>query len=65
MYAETAEGDKAIYIGKSPTPSPTFCTIHVIEHVPTPEARITAAYYDGRTKIVDYRPSLARRSAHR
>jgi hypothetical protein len=54
VYAETADGSKAIYIGTSPTPSPTFCTIHVIEHVPTEEARITAGYYDGGTKIVDY-----------
>ena len=52
-YAETAEGKKAIYIGKSPTPSPTFCTIHVIEQIPG-EARVIAAYYDGGTKIVDY-----------
>jgi len=53
VYAETPEGDKAIYIGTSPTPSPTFCTIHVIEQIPG-EARIIAAYYDGGTKIVDY-----------
>lgn len=52
-YALTPDGDKAVYIGTSPTPSPTFCTIHVIEQVPG-EARIIAAYYDGGTKIVDY-----------
>lgn len=53
VYAETTDGKKAIYIGTSPTPSPTFCTIHVIEQVPG-EARVIAAYYDGGTKIVDY-----------
>ena len=53
VYAETTDGEKAIYIGTSPTPSPTFCTIHVIEQVEG-EARIVAAYYDGGTKIVDY-----------
>lgn len=53
VYAETTDGEKAIYIGTSPTPSPTFCTIHVIEQVPG-EARVIAAYYDGGTKIVDY-----------
>lgn len=53
VYAETTDGEKAIYIGTSPTPSPTFCTIHVIEQVPG-EARVVAAYYDGGTKIVDY-----------
>ncbi|HVM27142.1 MAG TPA: hypothetical protein VM433_05630 [Mycobacteriales bacterium] len=52
-YALTPEGDKAVYIGGSPTPSPTFCTIHVIEHVPG-EQRIAVAYYDGGTKILDY-----------
>lgn len=53
VYAQTTDGDKAIYIGTSPTPSPTFCTIHVIEQVPG-EARVAAAYYDGGTKIIDY-----------
>jgi hypothetical protein len=53
VYAETTDGEKAIYIGTSPTPSPTFCTIHVIDQVPG-EARVIAAYYDGGTKIVDY-----------
>lgn len=51
--AEGVVGGPAVYIGTSPTPSPTFCTIHVIEQIPG-EARILAAYYDGGTKIVDY-----------
>ena len=54
VYAELENGEKAIFIGTSPTPSPTFCTIHVIEHVPGQEARLAVAYYDGGTKILDY-----------
>jgi hypothetical protein len=54
VYAEKKDGKKAIFISTSPTPSPTFCTIHVIEHVPGKEARLAVAYYDGGTKIVDY-----------
>jgi hypothetical protein len=53
VYAETTEGEKAIFIGTSPTPSPSFCTIHIIEQVPG-EARVMASYYDGGTKIIDY-----------
>jgi hypothetical protein len=52
-YALGQDGKKAVYIGGSPTPSPTFCTVHVIEHIPG-EARIVAGYYDGGTKIIDY-----------
>ncbi|MEX2290181.1 MAG: hypothetical protein WD794_07640 [Mycobacteriales bacterium] len=60
VYARTVDGKKAIFIGTSPTPSPTFCTIHVIEQVPG-EARVIAAYYDGGTKIVDYTVDAAGR----
>jgi hypothetical protein len=52
-YALQPNGKKAVFIGTSPTPSPTFCTVHVIEHVPG-EQRLVAAYYDGGTKIIDY-----------
>jgi hypothetical protein len=52
-YAVQPDGKKAVFIGTSPTPSPTFCTVHVIEQVPG-EQRIIAAYYDGGTKIIDY-----------
>ena len=52
-YALQPDGSKAVWIGGSPTPSPVFCTVHVIEQVPG-EARIVAGYYDGGTKIVDY-----------
>ncbi len=53
VHVKAPDGSPAVYIGTSPTPSPTFCTVHVIEQVPG-EARIVAAYYDGGTKIVDY-----------
>jgi hypothetical protein len=53
QYALQPDGKKAVFIGTSPTPSPTFCTVHVIEHVPG-EQRIIAAYYDGGTKVIDY-----------
>jgi hypothetical protein len=52
-YALQPDGSKAVFISSSPTPSPTFCTVHVIEHVPG-EQRIIAAYYDGGTKVIDY-----------
>ena len=53
VHAKTPAGQPAVYIGESPTPSPTFCTIHVIEQLPG-EARISAGYYDGGTKLIDY-----------
>ena len=53
QHARTPEGDKAVYIGGSPTPSAAFCTVHVIERMPD-EQRLSVAYYDGGTKIVDY-----------
>jgi hypothetical protein len=52
-HAQAVDGGKAVFIGTSPTPSPTFCTIHVIEQV-AGEARVIAGYYDGGTKIIDY-----------
>jgi hypothetical protein len=52
-YALQPDGSKAVFIGTSPTPSATFCTVHVIEQVPG-EQRIIAAYYDGGTKVIDY-----------
>lgn len=53
QHARTPDGAKAVYIGGSPTPSAAFCTVHVIEHMPD-EQRLSVAYYDGGTKIVDY-----------
>ncbi len=53
VYALKADGSKAVFIGTSPTPSPSFCTIHVIDQVPG-EARVMAGYYDGGVKIIDF-----------
>lgn len=53
VHAKAPDGKPAVYIGRSPTPSPSFCTVHVIEQVPG-EARLVAAYYDGGTKVIDY-----------
>jgi hypothetical protein len=52
-YALTPEGDKAVFISNITPTTPTFCDIHVIEHIPR-EQRIIAAYYSGGTKIIDY-----------
>ncbi len=52
-YALTPEGEKAVFISNIAPPTPTFCDIHVIEHIPQ-EQRIIAAYYSGGTKIIDY-----------
>ena len=53
QYALTPDGNKAIYISQNLLPSPTFCTIHVIEQVPD-EQRIMAAWYTQGLKILDY-----------
>ena len=52
-YARTPDGDKAVFIGDATVAAPTFCDIHVIEHVPG-EQRLIAAYYSQGIKIVDY-----------
>ena len=52
-YARTPQGDKAVFIGDAVVAAPTFCDIHVIEHVPG-EQRLIAAYYSQGIKIVDY-----------
>ena len=53
QYAEAAAGGKAVYISRNVLPSPTFCTIHVIEQIPD-EQRIVAAWYTQGVKILDY-----------
>ena len=53
VYAQTPEGEKAIYIGTPQVPSPTFCTTHVIEQIPG-EQRLAVAYYSQGTKIIDF-----------
>ncbi len=52
-YATGPDGSKAVYISDAVVPAPTFCDIHVIEHVPD-EQRFIAAYYTQGIKIVDY-----------
>jgi hypothetical protein len=52
-YALTPEGEKAVFISNIAPTTPTFCDIHVIEHIPG-EQRIIAAYYSGGTKVIDY-----------
>ena len=52
-YATTPQGDKAVYISDAVVPAPTFCDIHVIEHV-AGEQRLIVAYYTQGIKIVDY-----------
>lgn len=52
-YALTPEDEKAIFRGDVVVPSPSFCTVHVIQQIPG-EQRIVAAYYSQGVKIVDY-----------
>ena len=53
QYAEAVGGGKAVYISRNVLPTPTFCTIHVIEQIPD-EQRIVAAWYTQGVKILDY-----------
>lgn len=53
QYAETPEGEKAVYVSQNVLPSATFCTIHVIEQIPD-EQRIIAAWYTQGVKVLDY-----------
>ena len=52
-YAQTAEGEKAVFIGEAVVPSATFCTAHVMEQIPK-EQRFSIAWYTQGTKIVDW-----------
>ncbi len=52
-YAVDALGNKAIYITRNTIPSPTFCTVHVIEQVPD-EQRLVMAWYSQGIKVVDW-----------
>lgn len=52
-YAQTPEGDKAVFIGDVIAPSPTFCTAHVMEQM-RGEQRFSIAWYTQGTKIVDW-----------
>jgi hypothetical protein len=53
VYATDAAGNRAIFISKNLTLSPTFCTVHVIEQIPD-EQRLVLAWYNQGIKIVDY-----------
>jgi hypothetical protein len=52
-YARFPDGRKAVFVSSEITASPTFCGVHVIEHIPG-EQRIVAAYYSQGAKIIDY-----------
>jgi hypothetical protein len=55
-YAPASGGgpsSKAVFLGETHAPAPTFCDIHVIEKIPG-EQRFVVAYYSQGTKIVDY-----------
>lgn len=52
-YALTPEGEKAVFISTNVLPAPTFCNIHVIEHI-RDEQRIIAAWYSQGLKVIDY-----------
>ena len=53
QYARDAAGNKAVWITKNTLPSPTFCTVHVIEQVPD-EQRLVMAWYSQGIKVVDW-----------
>jgi hypothetical protein len=53
QYGLTPSGDKAVWRSQNLAPAPTFCDVHVIEHIPG-EQRLIVAYYSSGTKIVDY-----------
>ena len=52
-YALDKDGNKAVFISDEIVTSPTFCTIHVMEHIPD-ENRLVIAWYSQGFKIVDY-----------
>lgn len=53
LLAPGAGNRQAIFRSTNTTPSPTFCTTHVIEQLPD-EPRIVTAYYTQGVKLVDY-----------
>lgn len=52
-YAQTPDGEKAVFIGDVVVPGATFCTAHVMEQIPG-EQRFIIAWYSQGIKIVDY-----------
>lgn len=53
VHMQDPNGDPAVYIADPDVEGPTFCTVHVIEHIPG-ENRLVVAYYSQGTRIVDY-----------
>ena len=53
QYAQTPDGENAIFIGEVVVPQATFCTAHVMEQIPG-EQRFIIAWYSQGIKIVDY-----------
>jgi hypothetical protein len=53
QYAQTPDGEKAIWRGEVVLSSEAFCTVHVIHQVPG-EARLFMGYYSQGVKILDY-----------
>lgn len=52
-YARTMDREKAIWRGSPTVPAATFCTVHVIHHIPD-EQRIFMGYYSQGVKVLDY-----------
>ena len=52
-YAQKQDGSKAIWISPAIVPAASFCTVHVIEHMPD-EQRLIVAYYSQGVKVLDY-----------
>ena len=52
-YAKEVGDDKAVWRGSPTVPAATFCTVHVIHHIPD-ERRIFMGYYSQGIKVLDY-----------
>ncbi|HEX2031610.1 MAG TPA: hypothetical protein VHL78_09440, partial [Actinomycetota bacterium] len=52
-YAKEVGDDKAVWRGSPTVPAATFCTVHVIHHIPD-ERRIFMGYYSQGVKVLDY-----------
>ncbi len=53
VYALGPDGRPAVFIADATVPAETFCTVHVIHHLPD-EQRLVAAWYSQGIKIIDY-----------
>ncbi|MGH2739687.1 MAG: hypothetical protein ACRDH6_04290 [Actinomycetota bacterium] len=52
-YALTPDGAKAVWIAEPQIPSPSFCTVHVIEQM-VGEQRFAVGYYTQGAKVLDW-----------